>query len=55
MNDAPHQPLPPAWGQPWAWLVTTGDGWRAVFIDHATADKYAAANHGSVTPLYPRQ
>lgn len=43
----------PAEGEPWAWLVITREGWRAVFIDRATAEKYAANTHGIVVPLVP--
>lgn len=31
---------------PAAWLVVAADGYRAVFLDHATADRYAARVHG---------
>jgi hypothetical protein len=34
-----------------AYLVIASDGFRAVFIDKAVADKYAAATHGIVYPL----
>jgi hypothetical protein len=44
--------LPPT-GEPWAWCVITSEGFRAVFIDRATAERYAAANHGIVVPLVP--
>lgn len=34
-----------------AWLVVAADGFRAVFIDRAVAEKYAASTHGTVHPL----
>lgn len=37
--------------EPVAWLVIAGDGYRAVFIDHAAAEKYAANTHGTLHPL----
>lgn len=37
---------------PEAWLVIAKDGFRSVFLDKARADKYAAACHGTVHPLY---
>lgn len=40
-------------GEPWAWLVIARDGFRAVFIDRAQADRYAAVTHGVVVPLVP--
>lgn len=37
---------------PVAWLVIAADGYRAVFLDHAAADRYALRVHGTVHPLY---
>lgn len=34
-----------------AYLVVAADGFRAVFLDKAVADKYAAQTHGIVYPL----
>ena len=47
MNDTP------AAGEPWGWCVITSEGFRAVFIDRATAEKYAGNTHGLLVPLYP--
>lgn len=38
---------------PWAWAVVTSDGFVAVFIDRASAERYAANTHGVVVPLAP--
>jgi hypothetical protein len=37
----------------WAWCVITSEGFRAVFIDRAQAERYAANTHGIVVPLVP--
>ena len=34
-----------------AWLVVAADGFRAVFIDRAVAEKYAANTRGVIVPL----
>lgn len=34
-----------------AWLVIAADGFRAVFLDRAVAERYAASAHGTVHPL----
>lgn len=34
-----------------AWLVVAADGFRAVFIDRAVAERYAARCHGTVHEL----
>lgn len=35
-----------------AWLVIAADGFRALFLDQARAESYAATTHGTVHPLY---
>lgn len=35
-----------------AWLVITRDGFRAVFLERANAEKYAACSHGTVEALF---
>lgn len=35
-----------------AWLVVGSDGHRSVFIDQATAERYAARVHGTVHALF---
>lgn len=35
-----------------AWLVLYGDGDRSVFVDQATAERYAARVHGTVHALF---
>lgn len=37
-----------------AWLVITGSGFEAVFLDEARAADYAARTRGVVKPLYLR-
>lgn len=37
---------------PAAWLVIAADGYRAVFLERATAERYAARVHGTVQALY---
>ena len=39
-------------GGPAAWLVTAADGYSAVFLDRAAAERYAARCHGIVEPLF---
>lgn len=34
-----------------AWLVITREGFRAVFIDRANAERYAATTHGVIVDL----
>lgn len=34
-----------------AWLVITREGFRAVFIDRANAERYAASTHGTIHAL----
>lgn len=36
---------------PCAWLVVAADGFKAVFIDEASAMRYATHCHGLVYPL----
>lgn len=36
-----------------AWLVVAGDGFEAVFIDYAAAERYASRCHGIIVPLTP--
>lgn len=36
---------------PEAWLVIASDGFRAVFIDRAVAERYAVQTHGTVHAL----
>ena len=38
--------------EPAAYLVTTVDGYRAVFLDRARAEQYAEHTHGTVQPLF---
>jgi hypothetical protein len=40
-------------GEPWAWAVVTSEGFVAVRIDRASAERYAADTHGIVRPLRP--
>ena len=35
-----------------AWLVVNADGNRSVFLDQATAERYAARVHGTVHALF---
>ena len=35
-----------------AWLVTSRDGFRSVFLEQPRAVQYASACHGTVQPLY---
>lgn len=37
---------------PVAWLVTAADGFKAVFLERANAERYAARVHGVVEPLF---
>lgn len=39
-------------GTPAAWMVTTANGFAAVFLDQARAAQYAADSHGTLEPLY---
>ncbi len=34
-----------------AWLVITAGGFRAVFLDRANAERYAASTHGTIHAL----
>lgn len=38
---------------PWAWACVAADGFVAVFIDRASAERYAMHTHGIVVPLKP--
>lgn len=35
-----------------AWLVVAADGYRSVYLDQATAMRYAVRVHGLVYPLF---
>ena len=37
---------------PYAWAVEYGQGLRALFLDHARAEQFAANTHGVLKPLY---
>lgn len=39
-------------GRAQAWMVIGRDGHRSVFLDHATADRYAVRVHGTVQALF---
>ena len=41
--------------QPYAWAVEFGKGQRAVLLDHARAEEYAARSHGVIVPLFDQR
>ena len=38
---------------PWGWAVVVADGYRALFLDEADAQRYAARCHGIILELRP--